>query len=225
MPEWWTYRLSDFLMFEARTYYRLFELYNRDLWPGQFLALGIGFLLLATTWRASPRMGPLVLGILVTAWCFVAWAFLWRRYATINLAAPWFAIAFASEALLLLLAALLGRQAPFRRRPHHPDPVGVAVVLFGVVVQPLIGPMLGRPWTEMELFGLAPDPTATATLGVLLAAGEPWPLSVIPLLWCLTTGATLQAMRAPDAWMAPTTGIVVLLVGWRSRRLRLRSQV
>ena len=40
MPEWWTYSLSDFLMFSPRTYYRLFELHNAAIWPAQ--------------WRSSP---------------------------------------------------------------------------------------------------------------------------------------------------------------------------
>jgi hypothetical protein len=29
MSEWWTYTLSDFLLFSPRVYYRLFELHNR----------------------------------------------------------------------------------------------------------------------------------------------------------------------------------------------------
>ena len=33
MSEWWTYRPSDFLLFAPRTYYRLFELYNAEIWP------------------------------------------------------------------------------------------------------------------------------------------------------------------------------------------------
>ena len=33
MSEWWTYTLSDFLLFSPRTYYRLFELHHRALWP------------------------------------------------------------------------------------------------------------------------------------------------------------------------------------------------
>ena len=53
MPEWWTYRLSDFLMFESKTYYRLFELYNAALWPGQLLALALGLALLALAWRGG----------------------------------------------------------------------------------------------------------------------------------------------------------------------------
>ena len=28
MSEWWTYRLSDFLMFSGATWYRLLELHN-----------------------------------------------------------------------------------------------------------------------------------------------------------------------------------------------------
>ncbi|MDN4037293.1 hypothetical protein [Massilia sp. YIM B02443] len=35
MNEWWTYSLSDFLMFSVRSYWRLTELTNRDLWPAQ----------------------------------------------------------------------------------------------------------------------------------------------------------------------------------------------
>ena len=33
---------------------------------------------------------------------------------------------------------------------------------------PLIAPALERPWTQSETFGITPDPTAIATLGILL---------------------------------------------------------
>ena len=45
MSEWWTYRPSDFLLFSPRTYYRLFELYNAEVWPGHVLALALGLAL------------------------------------------------------------------------------------------------------------------------------------------------------------------------------------
>ena len=52
MAEWWTYSISDFLLFSPRTYYRLFELYNADLWPAQILAILLGTaLLFATMWK------------------------------------------------------------------------------------------------------------------------------------------------------------------------------
>jgi hypothetical protein len=53
MSEWWTYSLSDLLMFSARTYYRLFELYNLAIWPAQLLAGTLGVAILAS---GAPRL-------------------------------------------------------------------------------------------------------------------------------------------------------------------------
>jgi hypothetical protein len=39
MSEWWSYTLSDFLLFSPRTYYRLFELHNAEWWPAHFVAV------------------------------------------------------------------------------------------------------------------------------------------------------------------------------------------
>ena len=39
MTEWESYRLSDFLLFSPRTYWRLFELHNEALWPLPLLAM------------------------------------------------------------------------------------------------------------------------------------------------------------------------------------------
>ena len=58
--------------------------------------------------------------------------------------------------------------------------VGVALFLFALLLQPLIGPLAVREWSGVELFGLAPDPTVVATLGVLVAADRVrWELFVI----------------------------------------------
>ncbi|WP_420799541.1 DUF6064 family protein [Noviherbaspirillum sedimenti] len=65
----------------------------------------------------------------------------------------------------------------------------------------------------MEMFGLAPDPTAVATLGLLLCTSRvPWLLLALPLLWCAISGATLFTMGAPDAWVAPATALLALLL-------------
>ena len=51
MPEWWTYSLADFLMFAPRTYYRLIELYNRDVWPAHLATIALGIALVSFAWR------------------------------------------------------------------------------------------------------------------------------------------------------------------------------
>jgi hypothetical protein len=40
MPEWWTYTLSDFLLFSPRAYYRLIERHNAAVWPWQLGSVG-----------------------------------------------------------------------------------------------------------------------------------------------------------------------------------------
>jgi hypothetical protein len=221
VSEWWTYTLSDFLLFAPRTYYRLFELYNRAIWPAHILALAAGGALLALLRRTDARSGRAIAAILAACWLWVAWGFHFQRYATINWAAAWFAAAFAIEAALLAWTGAIRGRLQFGASNRTVRRTGVGLVLFGLVVQPLIGPLAGRDWVQAELFGLAPDPTATATLGVLLAAKQVrWELLLVPLAWCAVTGATLWAMRAPDALVMPLAGVLVLALStWRVRSM------
>ncbi|TIU26929.1 MAG: hypothetical protein E5W53_04985, partial [Mesorhizobium sp.] len=81
--------------------------------------------------------------------------------------------------------------------------LGLLILAAGIVVYPLLPLLFGGPWASAEVFGIAPDPTAITTLGVLLAAsGGPVPLLfAIPLLWLLLSGLTLHAMGDPQAWL------------------------
>jgi hypothetical protein len=71
---------------------------------------------------------------------------------------------------------------------------------------------------------MAPDPTALATLGVLLLAGgrPAWGLWPIPVAWCLVSGTTLWAMEAPDSALVPLVAMLAvgLAVGGVARRSR-----
>ncbi|HYH20713.1 MAG TPA: DUF6064 family protein [Azospirillum sp.] len=209
MSEWWTYTLWDFLLFSPRTYYRLFELHNAAVWPGQIPALALGATLAVLLALRVSWGGRAASAILAVCWLWVAWGYLHTRYATINWAAEYLAMAFAVQALLFVLAGVLGGRLRIGRQPW----MGLAFVLFALAVQPLIGPLAGRAWPQVELFGVVPDPTVVATLGVLLAAERPrWELFVIPLAWCVVGGATLWTMAAPDAWVLPAAGGLALAV-------------
>ena len=211
MSEWWTYRLSSFLLFSPRTWFRLHEIYNAEIWPAQIVALALGLAIVVLARRGGGRSGPVVALLLAACWLWVAWAFHWRRYATINFAATWFAAAFAVEALLLVvLGAASGRiafDANAWRRP------GMWLVAFALIVQPLLGLPAGRSLLQSEYFGIGPDPTATATLGVLLLARQSSPaLMAIPLLWCAVSGAFAWMMRIPDMFAMPVIALIVLAV-------------
>lgn len=214
MSQWWSYRPSDFLLFSSRTWHRLFELYNAEIWPAHLFAVALGLALVLVALRGSA--GPAAracCAMLAACWLWVAWAFHLERYAAINWAATWFAAAFAIEGVLLLAAVGAGLELRVRRGGR--EALGLGLLLFAVFVQPWLGLALsGRPWREAGLFGLAPDPTAVGTLGLLLLLSAVpaarfarvlavllWP---IPLLWCVIGALTQWTLRASQgcAWQA-----------------------
>jgi hypothetical protein len=222
MSEWWTYRLSDLLMFSKATYFRLFELQNLALWPLHLLALGAGIALLACLAQGGGRAGRTAALLLALAWLHVAWRYFAQRYATINTGAPYFAIGFALQAVLLFwLASRKGA-------PRLTEPVGslgklaLGIAGMALVVYPLLAPLGGRAWAGAELFGLAPDPTVAMSLAALLLwRSRPW-LWIVPLLWCAVSSATLMELRSGQAWLLPL--LTVLAVGARLLAARRAQQ-
>jgi hypothetical protein len=218
MSEWWTYRPSDFLLFAPRTYYRLIEIYNQELWPAQIAALAVILIVTTMAWRASPGAGRVVAIALAIAWALSGWRFHWHHYATINWAAPWFAVGFALQALLLMWAAMSDRLA-YAIGTGARRTVGGALVALAVVVQPTTALALGRPSTQIEVAGLFPDPTAIATVGLLVAAHRAhWSLYPLPLAWCVISALTLRTMAAPDAILPAVAAAVAVLALVASRR-------
>ena len=213
MSEWWTYRAEDFLLFSPRVYWRMFELHNAGLWPLQVLTLAAGLIILLIAWRPGVWARCLAL-ILAILWVFVGWSFLWNRYATVNWAVAYVAPAFAIEGVLLLvIGSLLDGLAFDRRGPA--GWTGYFILAFALAGYPLLAPLQGRGWASSEVFGIAPDPTAIATLGILLLArGRLLPaLLPIPVLWCLLSGMTLQTMGEPQA-CAPYAALALAAAAW-----------
>ena len=163
MSEWWTYGLSDFLMFSPQAYWRLVARHNDAGWPVQALGQAAVLALPLLLWRdaAWPRRAALLL--LALAWAAVGWFFHARLYSEIFLAAPWVGTACAIVSLGLLLVALL---PPRGEAGSGARTVGLAL-LAAAVLYPLVAPLTGHAWTEAEVFGWMPDPTALATLGVI----------------------------------------------------------
>ncbi|MGE0873106.1 MAG: DUF6064 family protein [Burkholderiales bacterium] len=221
MSEWWTYSLSSFLLFSPATYYRLIELHNAQWWPAQCAALAAGATIFSCALRGGDARSRAALLLLAACWAWVAWAYHLDRYATINWAASYFGWAFAAQALLLAWTAARGTLR-FASPPAGPARAGLAMCIVSLAGWPLLAPLFGRGWSQAEVFGFAPDPTALATLGILLAAGRMRPaLFVIPLLWCALSGALLWAMRSPEAIAVPAAALAAIAVAaWRTIRER-----
>lgn len=216
MSAWWSYDLRDFLLFSRDTYLRLFELYNDFVGPGWIVAVlaGLGIPLafaFGGKWR-----GRIVSAILAAAWLWIAWGFHWRWYRGIHLAAPWFAGAFAAQGVLIgWVGGVLDRVwGDGETDSLHPVSrwTGWTVYGFALAGYPLLTPIWNRPWSQIELFALSPDPTAIGTLALLLLASRRlfWELWIIPLLWLINSALTLRAMGAGEVWVVMGAAVVLL---------------
>jgi hypothetical protein len=216
MSEWWTYSLTDFLLFAPETYQKLFASYNRAVWPAQLVAVALGIALLVPAWHRHRHFLRLALAILAAGWALSGWAFHLQRYATINWAATWFAAGFLLQAALLCAAAATMRHAP---AVGGRSLAGTAMMTIALLY-PLLAPLTGRPFGQAEVIGFAPDPTVLTTLGLLLILPPPWRwrLLPLPLVWSAIGGATLWAMDAPQALILPVAGLLTLALAFRPSR-------
>lgn len=77
--------------------------------------------------------------------------------------------------------------------------VGWLLAFGGLLLYPLVGLLAGHPWSQAEVFGVTPEPTALLTLGLLLVRQQSGGCLghlalVVPVLSLLTGAATLWAL-------------------------------
>ncbi len=213
-----SWSLEDLLLFEPRVYWRLFALENEALWPAQPVLLAAGGLLALGLFSGRRPSGRWLGPALGAAWFWAGWQFMVLRYGAVNWAAPTLAWGFYAEAALLAALGLSGRFALERRRNVR---FGAALLAAALFAWPLLAPLDGRPWGQAEVFAIAPDPTAIATLGLLaFAARSPWTalLCVAPALWLAASAVTLFTMGAWQGWAV----LAALIAGLAARSLPFR---
>jgi hypothetical protein len=200
MNDWQTYRLEDFLPFTPEIYWRLLERINETFWPLHVLAVAIGLTALLLALRGHKRV---VLALLAPAWLTSGILFHWTYYAELNWAAPWFAWGFVAQAALLLaLAWFAGSIKAQRPSKGLSIWIGATVAVVSLLGYPLLAATIGPGLSHAETYGLHPDPTAIATLGVLLIVLRGptlWLAMLIPIVWCVIGSLTLIAIGATGA--------------------------
>ena len=218
MNAWTSYQLQDFIPFTADVYFRLLERMGETFWPLHLLTLALGAAILVLALKHRTRLACLLPAPL---WVFVAVTFFIQRYAELNWAGGYVGYAFIAQAVILVVIALTGwgmDTAP--RATNPPVAIGIAISLFGLVIMPLMAPLSGGSWFQAEVFGIHADPTAVTTLGlvlIMLRGFALWIAAIIPALWLVVSGLTLQALDSIGAavlfavWAIALAGLV-----WKS---------
>jgi hypothetical protein len=218
MNAWTSYRLQDFIPFTAEVYFRLLERVGETLWPLHLLTLGLGAATLILALKHHPRLACL---LTAPIWAFVAVAFFFQRYAALNWAGGYVGNAFIAQAVLLVVMALTGwGMDKASSRTSLPVVMGTAIALYGLIIMPLTALLSGGSWYQAEVFGIHADPTAVTTLGltlIMLRGFALWIAAIIPALWLVVSGLTLQVLDSTGAVVLFAV-LAIALVGliWKS---------
>lgn len=210
MDELATYSLIDFMPMEPEVYFRLFVRLNDAAWPFQISAFAFGLAAIWYAWRGRSWIAGIISGM---SWIGSGVAFHLHLFAELNWAAVYTGWAFILQGVFMTLAGFAGvlQRIP-RRGATFSQYAGVALAVFGLVVYPCLGPLTNRTWSGVEIYSIAPDPTALVTLGLLLIAQRlPWLLALIPVLWCALSGTVWYAMNWYPGLVLPAVVLAFLL--------------
>jgi hypothetical protein len=191
MGELTNYRLSDFILFSQTAYYRQFELYNHAIWPLHLVAILFSVAIFYALWKKPAWAGRLIAVLLVMSWLWVAWAFLYQRFYQIHVVANWYAWGFILQAGLITWYGVIKNGFDVAAGSQYRIVIGCCLLFITHIVYPFIPLLNGRSWKQFEMFALAPDPTALATIAILLLYRSPRLLYFAPIVWVIISGVTL----------------------------------
>jgi hypothetical protein len=217
------------LPFSSEQFFDVFGRYNTAIWPAQLalVAMALGCLWLLFVQRERDRVIGWALALL---WAWMAVVYHFAFFARINPAAGVFGAAFLLAAGLFAWHAHRGTLR-FSRPQGAAHVAGLVLVAYALVGYPLVGSLAGHNYPRTPTFGL-PCPTTIFTLGFLLLARRPAPVSVfvVPLVWTMVgTAAAVQLGVVQDYGLVAAAAVAVTTLtlgapGGRGGRRRTSSR-
>lgn len=217
--DWYSYSLSDFLMFGPEVYLRLFVRINQDFWPWHGIAVVMMALIAGFLVRGDTLAKRGILLLLAGAWVWSGTGFLMAYYGPINSPATWFGWAFVLQAALLTLVALVWPWDRGSARPARRWQVGAGWLIM-VALLPLLAVGQSGNWQAVALFGIAPGVTVAASVPCLLLLPRRvrWLFLLLPLLWSMFSAATMWTLGTRLMFVLPvaTLALTVMSFCWLS---------
>lgn len=195
-----SFSLRDLLIFSPESYFKLFELSNKALWPLHIPFGLLAIIAIVVLYKRQHFATQFYLAWLGLVWGFVGYSYFGVFYSQISTYAHYVNYFFWAEALLLFLYAFVANHESIYsiKTPLGKWRIisGYSLIVYGVFIHPMVSLFIwNQSIIRLELFSIAPDPTAIATIGftLLLPARGYLILVVIPSLWLLLSIMTYQA--------------------------------
>ena len=198
------------LPFSSEQFFAVFTQYNRAIWPAQAVAYILGLLAVLLLPGRSERSDRTIAVILALMWGWTGIGYHLLSFAAINKAAYGFSVLFIAQAAMLVYMGTWHRGIRFGFRGGAGAWIGIAFIIYAMVLYPLIGEATGHRYPELPMFGVTPCPVTIFTFGALLLTRRPPPtlLLVIPVLWSLIGGSAAFLLGIPQDWLLFASGIL-----------------
>ena len=213
------------LPFTKEQFLSVFTSYNLAVWPMQLV---LNLLALGAVFLVFHRMRHTDLAVRLTLsflWAWTGAAYHLAFFTVINPAAWIFGALCLIQAVLLLLSGWAGRAPAFEAKRDLYGVTGTVLILYGLVLYPLLGLLLGHSYPAAPTFGL-PCPTTIFTIGMLLLGRDrvPVTLLIIPFLWSLLgVQAAVHFGIVEDLGLLAAGVIGAILLPLKNRGIRLAA--
>jgi len=166
--------------------------YNQVIWPGQLSVFFLSALLFGLLLFPRKNSDRVIAGLLAFSWIWDGLIFMNLHLIHLNWSVSYFGFVFAIQGLLLIWSGIIKNRLNFTGDASVASWLGVALVIFALIIYPLVQIAIGIDWMTVQYVGAAPTPTVILTLGILLLCADRVPihLMVIPVVWSCADGVT-----------------------------------
>jgi len=173
--------------FSTEEFLKIFEQYNVSVWPMQIALNLLALIVIALVVVKNKKADKIINVILAFFWIWMGIVYHWLNFSTINKAAYFFGTVFIIQGLLFMVyGAVKPNIINYKFRRHPVQILGMAFILYALVVYPVLAKSFGHVYPKTPTFGL-PCPTTIFTFGILLFSLKrmAWYMVIIPFLWSL----------------------------------------
>jgi Family of unknown function (DUF6064) len=210
------------LPFTTAQFLSVFEQYNQAVWPFQIVLNLLALCAIVLCFTRNRHANRIIAGILALYWLWMGIAYHLTFFASINPAARVFGVLNILQGLLFLYLGVFNSRLSFRYRADGYGIAGALFLLYGLIVYPALGAVLGHAYPQAPTFGL-PCPTTIVTFGLILwTQGKiSTTVLIIPFLWSLigfSAALTMGIYEDIGLLVAGVLGTALLLIRDRKRR-------
>ena len=177
-----------FELFTLERFLNYASIYNLDLYPAQYLMLGLGLIAILTVFFRTERSSRFISAILAFFYGWIGIQF-YIIYFKEFMPIPFvFGILFIIQALIFILEGTISNRISFQFKADLYGLTGALLLFYALLGYQALEYLLGRGYPEILSFGMFPCPTVIFSLGLLLWTEKKFPpyILIFPIINALS---------------------------------------